>query len=192
NDIGMVLHRGDYNFIPGADVFPAVGLRDQVDSLGRAAQKDDLARVAGVEKALDDEARVLIGFGAKLAQQMYAAMDIGIFGQIGMTDRIDDNLWLLGRGGIVEVYQGLAVNVLLENREVFPDLVNIDHGWGVVCSRLASRSSLEMHRGDYLAGCTHKSSLITRPPVIRANTASLTVSRIPGDLMPSRISLQNA
>ena len=49
---------------------------------------------------------------------MHAAMNVGVVVLVVARDRVDHRLRLLRRGGVVEVDQRLAVNLLLENREI--------------------------------------------------------------------------
>ena len=43
HDVGVVLHGGDQDFVACADVLAAVGLRDQVDAFGGAADENNFA-----------------------------------------------------------------------------------------------------------------------------------------------------
>src|SRR6266849_721525 len=52
HDVGVMLHGGDEYFVAGVNVSAAVGLRHEVDTFRGATNKDDLARIGGVEEAL--------------------------------------------------------------------------------------------------------------------------------------------
>src|SRR5205814_1406223 len=52
NDVRMMLHGRDEDFVPSADVSAAIGLRNQVDSLGRTANEDDLFRPSCIHELL--------------------------------------------------------------------------------------------------------------------------------------------
>ena len=73
-------------------------------------------------------ARVLVGFGGALAQQVHAAMDVRVVVRVVVDERVDDRLRLLAGGGVVEINQRLAVNLFPENREIFPDPLHIESG----------------------------------------------------------------
>ena len=60
HDVRVMLHLGDDDLVAGADVRAAVGLGDEVDGLGRAADEDDLLRVGRVEEPPDRFARRLV------------------------------------------------------------------------------------------------------------------------------------
>jgi len=49
----VVLQFGEDDFIARADVLSSVALRHQVDGLGRAANKDNLLRIARAEEIAD-------------------------------------------------------------------------------------------------------------------------------------------
>ena len=97
---------------------------DQVDAFGGAANEDDLLRLRGVQKALDLDARLFVGSGGALAQLVHAAVDVGAVHFVETADGVDDRVRLLRGGGVVQVHQRLAVDVLLEDREILPDAVS--------------------------------------------------------------------
>ena len=53
-----------------------------------------------------------------VAQFMDAAMDIGVVVLVVMHERVNDRARLLGGGGVVEIDQRLAVDFLVQNREI--------------------------------------------------------------------------
>ena len=55
----MMLELADQNLVAGFEKGGAPALRDEVDRLGGAADKDDLTRVGGVQKALHLDPRFL-------------------------------------------------------------------------------------------------------------------------------------
>ena len=67
NDVGVMLHGGDQDFVAGLHVLPAVGLRDQVDALRGPAHEDDLPRIGGVQESLDLDPRAFVRFRGALA-----------------------------------------------------------------------------------------------------------------------------
>ena len=79
HDVGVVLHGGDEHFVAGADVRAAVGLRDQVDGLGGAADEDDLARVGGVDEVpAPSRAPPRAPRWRATLSVMHAAMNVGV------------------------------------------------------------------------------------------------------------------
>ncbi len=60
----------------------------EVDSLGSAAQKNDLSRLRRVEELPDSPASALVRKSGLLAQEVDAAVNIGIFIRIVVLQRI--------------------------------------------------------------------------------------------------------
>ncbi len=56
----------------------AVGVRDQVQALGRLAHEDHLAAVIGVHEAGHDVASALVALGGDGAEVIDAAIDVGV------------------------------------------------------------------------------------------------------------------
>ena len=53
-------------------------------------------------------------------------MNIGVVFPIEAADGVDDRLWLLACGGAIQVNQRLAMHLLVEGREICPDLVGVE------------------------------------------------------------------
>ena len=45
DNVRVMFHRGNQDFVPGGDVLAPISLRDQIDAFGRAAHIDNFARV---------------------------------------------------------------------------------------------------------------------------------------------------
>ena len=95
---------------------------DEIDRLGGAAQEDDLAALAGIDKLADPAARTLVRKGRLLAEEVDAAVDIGVFAGVVALERVEDRQRLLGGRAVVEVDQILAADFLAEYWEVAADL----------------------------------------------------------------------
>ncbi len=65
NDVGMVLHWGNEDFIVGFKVSFSVGGGDEVDGVGGAASEDDFICVKRVEEFLGGFARGIVFFGGE-------------------------------------------------------------------------------------------------------------------------------
>src|SRR5258708_29287792 len=138
-----MLHGGDEHFVAGMNVSAAVGLRHEVDGVRGAANKDDLARISGVEERLHLPARSFVLFRRMFRKEMHATMDVGVVPLVVLTDRINDHLRLLGRCCIVQVNQPPAVNPLPEDGKVTADLLHIELHTGVAhvrCTGLSGQS----------------------------------------------------
>ena len=128
DDIGVVLDVRNDNLISGADMATAIALGDEVDGLGGASHEDDLGVFGGVDKLADAPARPLVGKGRLLAEEVDAAMDIGVFGGVETLHGVDDGQRLLGSGAIVEIGQLLVADFLVEYGKVTADLGDVDYG----------------------------------------------------------------
>src|SRR5712671_4729843 len=121
-----MLHGGDEHFVAGMNVSAAVGLRHEVDGFSGAANKDDLARIGSVEEVLHRPARALVLFRRMFGKEMHATMDVGVVPLVVTADGINDHLWLLGRGCIVQVNQRPAVNPTSEDRKIPANFLHIE------------------------------------------------------------------
>ena len=91
---------------------------DEIDAFGGAAREDDFVGAAGVEEFRGAGAGGFEGGGGAIAQFVDAAMDVGVVVLVVMTQRVDDGARFLRCGGVVEIDQRLAVDLLVENREI--------------------------------------------------------------------------
>ena len=64
------------------------------------------------------DARPLVGRRGALAEQVHAAVDVGVVLRVEARDRVDDRLRLLRGRRVVEIDERLAVHLLLQDREV--------------------------------------------------------------------------
>src|SRR6185437_11064462 len=99
----MVLQRCDDNLIAGTNVFATVSLRDQINSLSRTTNEYDLVRTLSIQEMLNSLPSRFIGIRCGLREMMHAAMDIGVVERVIVRNRIDNDLWLLGGGSVVQI-----------------------------------------------------------------------------------------
>ena len=149
DDVRVVLDGGDDDLVARPDPRAAVARGDQVDALGGAADEHDLARIGGVEEALDADARLLVGLGGLLAQEMHAPVHVRVLQRVVGDERVDHGLGLLARGRVVQVDEGFSVNPLVERRKVLPDPLDVPGGGGG--RRGGPRVSGGDHRGSFAA-----------------------------------------
>ena len=95
NDVGVVFHVGDDNFIAGAYVLLAEGLGHQVDAFSGPPGVDNLPVAAGVEEVADFAAGVFIVVGGPLAQGVDAAVHVGVVGGVVTDEGVYHALRLL-------------------------------------------------------------------------------------------------
>ena len=104
---------------------------DEIERLGGAAHEDDFAALAGVDELADAAARAFVGKGRLLAEEVDAAMDVGVFASVVALERVDDRQRLLGGRAVVEIDEILAADFLAEDWEVaadFGDVKGSGHG----------------------------------------------------------------
>ena len=128
HDVGVVLHGGDDDLVALFDVLAAPGTGDQVDAFGGAADEDQLVGGRGIQEMPGLDARLFVGRGGALAQFVHAAMDVGAIHLVEMADGVDHHGGLLRGGGAIQVDQRLAVNRLLEDREILADFFDVETG----------------------------------------------------------------
>ena len=91
--------------------------RQQVQRLGGASGEDDFFGFLGVDEISNSLAGVFVGLGRLLAQVMHATMDVTVLVQVIVALALNDAQWFLRGGGIVQINQGLAVNLLVQYRK---------------------------------------------------------------------------
>src|SRR4030095_7294742 len=67
NDVGVMLHGRNYNFIPGLDMRSAIALGNEVNPFGRPADENDLTLFRSIDEPPGLGARFFIGFRGALA-----------------------------------------------------------------------------------------------------------------------------
>ena len=125
HDVGMVLEDGEHDLVALPDPHAAERLRDEVDPLGRGAGEDDLLARRRVDEAAHGLARVLVGLGRGIREEMQAAMHVGVFFRVGLLDAVEHGARLLRRRGVVEIDQRLAVDFPRQDREIRADLLDV-------------------------------------------------------------------
>ena len=146
DDVGVMLERREDDLVARLQEFPAVGLGDEIDPFGGAADEDDFLRRRGAEKRLHLLPGLLEGVGRTGRQRVRAAVDVRVVVRVEMRDGVDHALRLLRRGGIVEPGQRLAMHLLLQDGKI---LANGRHVQRPRCRRrsgLAGRQSLAQIR----------------------------------------------
>ena len=125
HDVGVVLHLGEDDLVPGRQGLPqAAG--HEIERVCAAAGENDLRGRWRVEEGRDLAARRLIGIGCEIGKRVKAAMHVSI-GRFGkLANGIENRLWLLCRGGIVEIDQRLAVDLACKDGEVRANIRDVE------------------------------------------------------------------
>src|SRR5262245_53354339 len=119
NQVGVVLHRGDNDFVAALhiDVAPAAG--NQVDTSGGARREDALAGMLGTDEIADLLACFLVLLGCALAERVDTTVNVGVIALVHATQHLDYLPRPLGAGGVIEEDERpIAVDFLLKNRKV--------------------------------------------------------------------------
>src|SRR5207248_1975653 len=116
HEIGVVLHRGDEDFVAALhiDIAPTAG--HKVDARGGARREDDFVGMLGADEVADLFAGLFILLGAAFTERMDATVDVGVVALVDAAKDFDYLLGALRAGGVVEKYKRpVAVDGLLEN-----------------------------------------------------------------------------
>ena len=126
NDVRVVLHGGDEDFVAFAHMLAAIGRGDQIDGLGRTAHEDDFAGITGTHKVRHVAPRVLIGHGCLSRKVVHAAVHVGVGLAVAASLGLDHHLRLLRRGRTVQVDQQLAIRRQRQRREVPANRLDVE------------------------------------------------------------------
>ncbi len=118
DEVRVVLELGDDDEVARLEVPEPPRVRDEVDRLGRVADEDDLARRRRVEEGARALARVLEALGRALGELVDAAMDVRVRRLVEVVHRLEHLARLLRARGRIEEGERLAVELLLEDREI--------------------------------------------------------------------------
>ena len=127
NDVRMMLHLRQDDFIAIVQESLAEGGCHEIDALCGASGEDDFSRGAGVDKAAHGLARSLMKFRGLLAEVVHAAVDVGVHVQVLIRHGIDDAARFLRRGAVVEVNQRTTVHLAGEDGKILSYLLYIYH-----------------------------------------------------------------
>src|SRR5579859_4193856 len=113
-----MLHLRQENDVAGLQIFRAPGAGHEVDALGGAAGEDDFLRAFGVDEFGGARPRVLKRGRGAIAQFVDAAVDVGVVAFVIMDQRVNHHARLLRRGGVIEINQRLAVDLLVKDGKI--------------------------------------------------------------------------
>src|SRR3974390_144126 len=179
----MVLHDREYDLVACLDALAAEGVGNQVDPLGGVAREDDLLGTRGIEEGPHLLARVFVGLGRLVGEEMQASMHVGVLLGRRLAHAIEHHLWLLCRGPVVEIDQRLAIDLHIQRREIGTDPADVV---GAVAYRrmrhgpFPSHSSAATMMASRKASCATSST--TSPIKARINSASASFSGMPRDI----------
>ena len=120
HDVGVVLEFREHDLV-AAGKARGEDIGAEVDPLGAAPHVDDLVGAVGTQEVGDRLPGVLVGVGRPGGERVGPAVDVGVVVGVEVGDRVDHRLRLLRGRGVVEPGERLAVNLLVQDREVAAD-----------------------------------------------------------------------
>ena len=121
--------------VAGAEVVEPPGVRDEVDRLGRAPREDHLLLRGRVERRRDGAPRALVALRRALGEAVDAAVHVRVLVLVERAHPVEHLARLLRGRGRVEERDRLAVEEILEHREVHAQPVRVEHGTAVEAIR---------------------------------------------------------
>src|SRR5690606_12402489 len=91
---------------------------------------NDFGRVGGVDEFRDTGAGAFVGVGGAHRERVKAAVDVAVVAFVEARERVDDDAGFLGGGGVVEVDERFAVDLLVKGGEVDADVGPGEHNGG--------------------------------------------------------------
>ena len=154
DDVAVVLHLGEQDFVAGVEVGVAPAAGDQVDRGGRARAEDDFGRAAGVDQGPHRLAGRFVADGALGGQGVAAAMHVAVVVLVGLDHGRDHLARPLGRSAVVEIGQRIALGQRRrQDRKVAADVLHVERqesGRARVCAG----TGRPLPGGGQLAACT--------------------------------------
>jgi hypothetical protein len=124
----VVLEVGEQDLVAGLEVGPAPAFRDEVDAFGGAADEHAAAGVLEAEELRDGAARGFVGRGGFFAEEVDAAVDVGVLLGVIALERLDHHRRLLGSRGVIEIGQRSAAHGTSQDREVLAAGGDVERG----------------------------------------------------------------
>ena len=121
DQVGVMLQDRQQDLVPLADVVHPPGCGDEVDPVGRSPGPHQLRGIPTPDPGGDLPPGRLEGVGRPSAQLVDAPMDIGVVPLVVGRHGVEHGPGLLGGRGIVQVDQGMTVDLLIESREITPE-----------------------------------------------------------------------
>ena len=121
DNVGVVLHGSNQDFVTRPDAAPTKALGDQIDGLRGSPNKDDFMIVAGIDELPDLAAGRLIAVSGPLAERVNPSMDIRIVVFVYIANGVDHGAWFLSGCAVIQVVERMPVDGLGQDRKITPD-----------------------------------------------------------------------
>ncbi len=110
-DVGVMLQHGNDDLVALLQVFKGIGLRHEVDALGRAPDKYDFIGAFGMKESCDLRPGAFVGVRRARGQGMRRPVNVGILVLVIVGEPVDDAFGLLRGGRVVKPDQIFSVNL---------------------------------------------------------------------------------
>ena len=121
----MMLHHGHDHLIPCRHTFIRKAGSDQINGFRSSPGKNNLIRETGIQEMLYRFASLLMRLCRRLAQEMYASVDISVYVIISILYLFYHLTRFLGSSAIIKIYQRFIVYLMIQDRKVFSDRLNV-------------------------------------------------------------------
>ena len=128
DDVAVVLHGADEDFVALVDEGFAKGEGEQVDALGGASGEEDFGGGTGIDEATNGLAAGFVEVGCLLGKEVYATMHVGVHVVVFVHHRLHHTSGLLGGGSVVEIDEGVSIDFAGKDGEVVAYVVDGVHG----------------------------------------------------------------
>lgn len=98
---------------------------EQVQRLGGATRKDDFPCFLGMDEISNGLSGMFVSLGRLLAQIMHSTVNVAVLVQVIVTLTLNDTQRFLRSGGIVEINQGLTIDLLVKDGELLSYFVDV-------------------------------------------------------------------
>ena len=147
----MMLERRQDNLVALLQADGGENAGDEIDSLGRAADEDNVAGGPGSDESLDLAAGALIGFCRPGGEGVGTAVNVRVVAFIEPRDRVDHRLRFLRRRRVVEPGERPPIDRLVQNREVTSNEAHIQRPAGIGTGRRMQRFANRAQPGIVLS-----------------------------------------
>ncbi len=143
DDVGVVLHLGEHDGVARVQVGATPGVGHQVEPLGGVLGEDDLAGgVGGPDEAAHRVPGRLEPPGGLLGDGVDPAVHVGVGGLVVLAHGVEHLDGALGRGGRVQIGDGMSVHLPGQQGEVLAERGHVQPVAGLVQWRHASYPSV--------------------------------------------------
>jgi hypothetical protein len=122
HDVGVVLHLGGDDLVALGEAVARPGVGEEVEALGGGLREDDAPRAGRPDELGNLAPGTLVEDGGSLPQGVHRAVHIRVVLLVEALQLVDDLARLLRGGGVVQIGERLAVDLLVENGKVLANL----------------------------------------------------------------------